>query len=1018
MRFVSSKGGQNVRRSVEGRLWTNQQEAFEKAEVYLQNPEQQCLIRMPTGSGKTAVIAVLSQLSADHKKVLLIAPWEHLVDQLRDQVAEGFWVKAGLFPILNLRPVVQFTPATFDKELAAIGDEGVLVCTNSSLELLQSGHLPRYKKLAQWVDLILVDEGHREPAPQWAHSIRALGKPTILFSATPYRNDSRLFSFLPKHTYAYTFPRAVDDKVIRDVEFTEGAWSRGRSETARFVTALINFRDDRAHYMAVAANTLKVIVHCKTADRVELVVRALQKATDPSRAIGVHEQFSGIAGAYRNRVPLPGDPEGEVAEFWVHQWKLIEGLDDSRFRIVALFDGFPNSRNLVQQVGRIVRNPLPHLADQKCFVLSHLQDKQRTLWDGYEAYEKDAQKSIDEGKPVLSIVDSLREKRASLQTFYLRGYFRKHLHVDQVIDPREFVRMRLSTAALRLLTPLSFDKIIEEIEDDLVERDAVTYGSLWRENNRYLQLYEVIEPSEEASELYLETRIAYVFAWLSGDRLYIADSEGAVPENLRKKCEVLSHDELARVLPDGSARIGEITVLNGDLGNHTVRRKILVTDSLAAVPPSLSDYHHVCTTAAGRVDVDEEVYRRYVGFTRGRISQRVGKPVEYPLFQEWLDDLNKVLSDPAIEGDDSLCRFAEPAKYDEVSKIEHVLFDLEQEDIDHTALISVPAPLDPSVLWRVESDGRMVGVIDGKFFNAEIKWSKERRRFLVKSDALAEVKIVEPEQGKTVSLVNFLNSSQAFRGLIGGPRDLIYTQGRFFRPNSAPWLGGRRRFDLINIVTASVSLDLATSEKGGAADIVWPAHSVFGAIFPVTRPDGVFRSAGYVPDVLICYDIATVPEIADFFAYTENPKRLIQIQCKVAGDNSRMAASAFHELCGQTVRYLAFFNPIDTLTKITADKVGGDWRIMARSRPRLLVNTGNLTPGDITKRIDQLARDPSCAREVWMVMGQGLSKGDLAAAVVPKADPPIGVRHMVYLLQATWSTVASVGASLKVFCRT
>jgi site-specific recombinase XerD len=38
-------------------------------------------------------------------------------------------------------------------------------------------------------DLILVDEGHYEPAVSWSKGVRELNRPTVLLSATPYRND-------------------------------------------------------------------------------------------------------------------------------------------------------------------------------------------------------------------------------------------------------------------------------------------------------------------------------------------------------------------------------------------------------------------------------------------------------------------------------------------------------------------------------------------------------------------------------------------------------------------------------------------------------------------------------------------------------------------------------------------------------------------------------------------------------------------------------------------------------------
>ena len=41
--------------------------------------------------------------------------------------------------------------------------------------------------------------------------------------------------------------------------------------------------------------------------------------------------------------------------FWLHESKLLEGVDDSSFVAIALYDGFDNARQLIQQIGRALR---------------------------------------------------------------------------------------------------------------------------------------------------------------------------------------------------------------------------------------------------------------------------------------------------------------------------------------------------------------------------------------------------------------------------------------------------------------------------------------------------------------------------------------------------------------------------------------------------------------------------------------------------------------------------------------
>jgi superfamily II DNA or RNA helicase len=51
------------------------------------------------------------------------------------------------------------------------------------------------------VDLVLFDEGHHEPALRWSETVRKIYKPRIIFTATPFRNDLKLFDVDLQHAY-------------------------------------------------------------------------------------------------------------------------------------------------------------------------------------------------------------------------------------------------------------------------------------------------------------------------------------------------------------------------------------------------------------------------------------------------------------------------------------------------------------------------------------------------------------------------------------------------------------------------------------------------------------------------------------------------------------------------------------------------------------------------------------------------------------------------------------------------
>jgi len=307
--------------------------------------------------------------------------------------------------------------------------------------------------------------------------------------------------------------------------------------------------------------------------------------------------------------------------------------------------------------------------------------------------------------------------------------------------------------------------------------------------------------------------------------------------------------------------------------------------------------------------------------------------------------------------------------------------------------------------WLVEND-KFHGEIDDKPFEARLSFNDETQRFEVESDQLDKVFI--RDTGRVFT--KYLNETQNFRILLG--TSSVYTQGNFFTPNLLPWKGGGNRLNIEKIVVGCAGLEGIKSEKGDMTG--WTKDSVFGAIHDKAQ---VFKAADWTPEILVCNDVGG-PEIADFFGLCETTKRIVMIHGKNAKEGSSMSASAFHEVCSQAVRYLGFFNPTDHETKLTRQKIEDDWcpnKTKHPTMPRVVWAKANATAAAIAKKFTAAIEDPTFSREVWLVMGNGLSQKAFEQAVA-KANPKPNEREISYLFQSTWCAVASVGASLKVVC--
>jgi hypothetical protein len=286
-------------------LWEHQKQAVAFCSAYgrVVHPHplpEAGLIKMPTGTGKSGVVAIVSRCLPNIRKVIVLTPREGLVQQMLADIRRRFWHNMAMAPGGNKvwdGPGVE--PATIDLLLpnpartASIcaktktTDRLILVGTLQALDRLRNDHdkvireaaaapldadrkvelvrLQQIMNVLDTFDLILVDEGHYEPAPSWSRSVRSLRRPTLLLSATPFRNDYKLFSVRGAYAYNFPFERATESNVIRDIVFAElgaasgpspavdaGERDTDRPLTARDVTAFGDF----AKNLLVAAGSL------------------------------------------------------------------------------------------------------------------------------------------------------------------------------------------------------------------------------------------------------------------------------------------------------------------------------------------------------------------------------------------------------------------------------------------------------------------------------------------------------------------------------------------------------------------------------------------------------------------------------------------------------------------------------------------------------------------------------------------------------------------------------------------
>src|SRR6185503_8790095 len=75
-------------------------------------------------------------------------------------------------------------------------------------------------------------------------------------------------------------------------------------------------------------------------------------------------------------------------KYLIHQYKLLEGIDEPRAGVLALYEDFTSARQLVQQIGRIIRNPIaPRSATEDAIVLLPPWSDAQDVWSSYKEYD-------------------------------------------------------------------------------------------------------------------------------------------------------------------------------------------------------------------------------------------------------------------------------------------------------------------------------------------------------------------------------------------------------------------------------------------------------------------------------------------------------------------------------------------------------------------------------------------------------------------------------------------------------
>lgn len=1071
------------------RLWEHQQAAIGTVVAYLkgdkvipERPEHKeaALLKLPTGTGKSGVVAVLARCLPEVRRVLVLTPRTALTEQLIADIRFRFWKHMGyevdgaaiftgdadtLGRPLEDAYVDQFLPSKVRQIMEHLGredvDRAILVGTHQALGAVRKEAEQQHERhesdarifetflgeIRDKFDLVIVDEGHYEPAVSWSRGVREFNLPTLLLSATPYRNDYKSFRVRGRYLFNFPYKQAVERRVIRPAEVvlprvdfeterpvavTQFVGILQQELPKRLEKARAWFRDDAVP---------KVMVRGDDLDTLNVLQGEINRVFG-TRSVVIHDRarktgdqpdrFTSVSSALLHR------PD---ATFWIHQNKLMEGIDDPAFVAVAIFDFMGNARQLVQQIGRVTRfSNGDRRFRQTGWVLGSPQNAVRiqTAWQRYMGYEDYAARNTAHiVTNEVTLPDRLLGYMAEYQ--YISGEFRGRFELEQALAADD-IQLPRTAAVLKTVEPLpgirAFGAIIEEAIMDK-DRFKVTPIDNLPGNVIGFSYYAWRNSPYLTDRFFSEWRFGVFIAVQHDDLVFMHDTEGLVVDtsalNLRRAGRSLMEMAFPNEHGGSASRLSKMSFSSLDMSQHAIRGLAIRTRSFADVFTDLLDPSLVPATAAGFVNGSA----RFVGFSRSRLRDASERYVPISEYVEWTSAVAAELHDDARSRSRVFDRYAAVVEDVDAEEAQPVsilldpsLDDMRDDEIGGAAFVlhedinyfDLCADVD-------EEDGTFVVEIDGHELNCSVAFVENTRKYRLESDDL-NARFPVHDRGdrrQAPSVVQRLNQRQAFRILTR--RDgVIYSEGSFYKPRVHRSLKDPSK-PVLDYVRASPSLDPVDSEKGEdyyfANRRDWYRRSIFGLF--AASCDGV-RPANGIGDDELTAAIESLPiwlcdddgqEGADFIGIAA--RKVVFVHAKVGAQ--RPGGRGFNvsglQIVGrQALASLSFISVGGPSQRWTPERWRAD--VNANTTPltgrtRIFANTARITPEELNDALHSACRNPSFDKEIWIV-GARIARRQAIEDELERDTLQNRLRQFLMHWDAMQTACARANTRLKFYC--
>lgn len=981
------------------------------------------LLNFPMGAGKSHLISLISHLESG--SALIITPSVEIKFQILEQ-CKRFKSEYKLSEKELL---------TLDDKNLNVRNDNIIFATFQGLFSLYQSDREKYLTIQRSIRFLLIDEGHREPSSQWAYVVRKIKKPKILFTATPYRNDFNIFEIKDKNVEIQTYEELKDYKtqngsyILREVQFcNDEGWQANDAED--FLKIFFK------KFTEVCNKPyLKSIIRCKDSSSIEELVSLINKAM-PGLAVGVHTGYDKSLnkfGLFENYSDIPQEVINK-ARIYIHQFKLIEGVDDKNFIFLALFNPFISARALIQQVGRILR----FKEKRRAVVLENSDGKATKMWNDYIEFDK----KLSVEKKLWGIQKFSNEYAKHInKILYENSEFKTLLEIEnlgpEVIRSLKFSRrvyiyqcadkFNLTDAIDLLESDFSDTYRLIKLNSNQIKKNLTRPGII---RNSFLFLYVEVQNSKVLDDTFFpEITINAAGFFQIGQTLFFYNSGRGRPKTLLESGLILpfSNSEL-EVLYGSNPVFSNLSLSNLDISDSALRQRTVRAANLNETMTSNLDYSFYVNNSVFK-DNDSS---KYLGFSSSRFSDLYSKDTTLNGFVSWISEIEGKLEN-RVRKNKFLKRFAQTVDAIKQPVPNNILLDVFQsesylrEEFSNDVMSLLRDTTEKS--YRIETvnkGSKIKYIIQFKLKDEEfpLELYQKKHRFYLRLDVDEEEDIDELDKEIKLErkilrvLIREINRKNLFRLTFENSR-VVYASGKYFQANNLEVLS--------EIVFPDPNLTIQLTEKGESLlrrknTTSW-CDSIFKYISdynPQRQTTILHKEMGHL-DYLFCDDGSN--EIADFILLQNNRgvKKIVFVVCKSkVGSND--SVTSLYDVSAQALKNLNYLNPLSGLGKLKADRFSGSRTLSTKNGSynieRLKAYNGNSTePQTVFNLYENLLRDPNTIKEVWLVIGGGLVGDTFKQELKVLNDAQAYyIIQAQYLLLSTWASVSSANVRLKVFC--